>query len=176
MSSASAPGSTTARRRSSRPSPCDCAGGSADASRASRGDPRNVTKAPTSLREEDHGEVLGCMDSVCRRRRDLHSVGPVACTDRAGARRTCRAGGAGGPRVGDRLRALQAQPVSRRALALPQRREFCGRQPPCRAPPRVRSGPGRAAFGAAAPALGATSLAFGIWYAAAAWNLAPYPL
>jgi hypothetical protein len=38
------------------------------------------------------------------------------------------------------------------------------------------SRPARAALGAAAPALGATSLAFGIWYAAAAWNLTPYPL
>ena len=26
-----------------------------------------------------------------------------------------------------------------------------------------------------APALGAMSLAFGVWYAAAAWSLAPYP-
>ena len=30
-------------------------------------------------------------------------------------------------------------------------------------------------FTAAAPALGAASLAFGLWYAAAAWSLAPYP-
>ena len=30
-------------------------------------------------------------------------------------------------------------------------------------------------FTAAAPALGVASLAFGLWYAAAAWNLAPYP-
>ena len=28
---------------------------------------------------------------------------------------------------------------------------------------------------AAAPVLGVTSLAFGVWYAAAAWSLAPYP-
>jgi hypothetical protein len=28
---------------------------------------------------------------------------------------------------------------------------------------------------AAAPLLGAASLAFGLWYAAAAWSLAPYP-
>jgi hypothetical protein len=35
--------------------------------------------------------------------------------------------------------------------------------------------PARPAFGAAAPALGGTSLAFGIWYATAAWSLAPYP-
>jgi hypothetical protein len=27
----------------------------------------------------------------------------------------------------------------------------------------------------AAPLLGAASLAFGLWYAAAAWSLAPYP-
>ena len=27
----------------------------------------------------------------------------------------------------------------------------------------------------AAPALGVASLAFGAWYAAAAWSLAPYP-
>jgi hypothetical protein len=26
-----------------------------------------------------------------------------------------------------------------------------------------------------APALGVASLAFGVWYAAAAWSLAPYP-
>jgi hypothetical protein len=32
------------------------------------------------------------------------------------------------------------------------------------------------AVAAAAPALGCLSLAFGIWYAAAAWSLAPYPL
>jgi hypothetical protein len=37
------------------------------------------------------------------------------------------------------------------------------------------SRPGRAAFGAVAPALGGASLAFGIWYATAAWSLAPYP-
>lgn len=37
------------------------------------------------------------------------------------------------------------------------------------------SPPARAAFGAAAPALSGTSLAFGIWYATAAWSLAPYP-
>jgi high-affinity nickel permease len=37
------------------------------------------------------------------------------------------------------------------------------------------SRPARAAFGAVAPALGAVSLAFGIWYATAAWSLAPYP-
>jgi hypothetical protein len=35
--------------------------------------------------------------------------------------------------------------------------------------------PARAAFGALAPALGGVSLAFGIWYATAAWSLAPYP-
>jgi hypothetical protein len=33
----------------------------------------------------------------------------------------------------------------------------------------------RGAFGAVAPALGAASLAFGVWYATAAWSLAPYP-
>jgi len=37
------------------------------------------------------------------------------------------------------------------------------------------SRPARAAFGAVAPALGAASLAFGVWYATAAWSLAPYP-
>ena len=37
------------------------------------------------------------------------------------------------------------------------------------------SRPARATFGAAAPALGAASLAFGVWYATAAWSLAPYP-
>jgi high-affinity nickel permease len=37
------------------------------------------------------------------------------------------------------------------------------------------SRPVRAALGAVAPALGASSLAFGIWYATAAWSLAPYP-
>jgi hypothetical protein len=31
----------------------------------------------------------------------------------------------------------------------------------------------RAAFGGVAPALGGASLAFGVWYAAAAWSLAP---
>jgi ABC-type nickel/cobalt efflux system permease component RcnA len=35
--------------------------------------------------------------------------------------------------------------------------------------------PVRRAFNAFAPALGAMSLAFGIWYASAAWALAPYP-
>jgi high-affinity nickel permease len=35
------------------------------------------------------------------------------------------------------------------------------------------SGAGRAAFGAVAPALGGASLAFGVWYATAAWSLAP---
>jgi hypothetical protein len=37
------------------------------------------------------------------------------------------------------------------------------------------SRPARAAFGAVAPALGGASLAFGIWYTTAAWNLTPYP-
>ena len=37
------------------------------------------------------------------------------------------------------------------------------------------SRPVRAAFGAVAPALGAASLAFGVWYATAVWSLAPYP-
>jgi HupE / UreJ protein len=35
--------------------------------------------------------------------------------------------------------------------------------------------PVRAAFASAAPALGALSLAFGVWYAAAAWSAALYP-
>jgi hypothetical protein len=39
----------------------------------------------------------------------------------------------------------------------------------------LRSRPVRAAFGGVAPALGAASLAFGVWYAGAAWSLAPYP-
>jgi high-affinity nickel permease len=37
------------------------------------------------------------------------------------------------------------------------------------------SRPVRAAFTGAAPALGASSLAFGVWYAGAAWSLVPYP-
>lgn len=37
------------------------------------------------------------------------------------------------------------------------------------------SRPARTAFATLAPALGAASLAFGIWYGAAAWSLAPYP-
>jgi hypothetical protein len=37
------------------------------------------------------------------------------------------------------------------------------------------SRPAGAAPGAVAPALGAASLAFGVWYATAAWSLAPYP-
>lgn len=37
------------------------------------------------------------------------------------------------------------------------------------------SRPTRAAFGALAPALGGASLAFGVWYAAAAWSVAPSP-
>ena len=35
--------------------------------------------------------------------------------------------------------------------------------------------PARVAFAALAPSLGAVSLAFGLWYGAAAWNAAPYP-
>jgi hypothetical protein len=35
--------------------------------------------------------------------------------------------------------------------------------------------PVRGAFATVAPALGALSLAFGIWYGAAAWSVAPYP-
>src|SRR4029079_2570103 len=35
--------------------------------------------------------------------------------------------------------------------------------------------PVAAGMGVAAPALGAVSLAFGLWYAAAAWSVAPYP-
>jgi high-affinity nickel permease len=35
--------------------------------------------------------------------------------------------------------------------------------------------PVRAVFTTVAPALGAISLAFGVWYAAAAWSAAPYP-
>jgi hypothetical protein len=37
------------------------------------------------------------------------------------------------------------------------------------------SRPVQAAFAAVAPALGIASLTFGIWYATAAWSLAPYP-
>jgi hypothetical protein len=37
------------------------------------------------------------------------------------------------------------------------------------------SRPARAAFGAFAPAFGGASLAFGVWYAMAAWSLTPYP-
>ena len=37
------------------------------------------------------------------------------------------------------------------------------------------SRPARTAFGAVAPALDGASFAFGIWYATAAWSLAPYP-
>jgi hypothetical protein len=39
----------------------------------------------------------------------------------------------------------------------------------------LASRPARAAFGAAAPALAGTSLAFGVWYTTAAWSLTPYP-
>lgn len=39
----------------------------------------------------------------------------------------------------------------------------------------IDSGPARRAFGQIAPALGAASLAFGLWYGAAAWSLASYP-
>lgn len=35
--------------------------------------------------------------------------------------------------------------------------------------------PVRAAFNGVAPALGVSSLAFGVWYAVAAWSLMPYP-
>jgi hypothetical protein len=35
--------------------------------------------------------------------------------------------------------------------------------------------PVAAASNTVVPALGALSLAFGVWYAAAAWSLAPYP-
>ena len=35
--------------------------------------------------------------------------------------------------------------------------------------------PVRAVFASVVPALGALSLAFGVWYAAAAWDAAPYP-
>jgi cytochrome c biogenesis protein CcdA len=35
--------------------------------------------------------------------------------------------------------------------------------------------PMRSVFAAAAPALGAASLVFGLWYGVAAWNAAPYP-
>lgn len=37
------------------------------------------------------------------------------------------------------------------------------------------SRPVSSSFGAVAPVLGTWSLAFGIWYAASAWSLAPYP-
>jgi high-affinity nickel permease len=37
------------------------------------------------------------------------------------------------------------------------------------------SRPVQAAFGGVAPALGVGSLGFGVWYATAAWSLAPYP-
>jgi len=37
------------------------------------------------------------------------------------------------------------------------------------------SRPARAAFGAVAPALAGASLVFGVWYATAAWSMAPYP-
>lgn len=35
--------------------------------------------------------------------------------------------------------------------------------------------PVRSVFGTVAPALGAVSLAFGVWYATAAWSVTPYP-
>jgi ABC-type nickel/cobalt efflux system permease component RcnA len=37
------------------------------------------------------------------------------------------------------------------------------------------SRPVSSAFGSIAPALGVSSLAFGVWYASAAWSLVPYP-
>jgi len=37
------------------------------------------------------------------------------------------------------------------------------------------SRPLRSSFNRVAPVLGVSSLAFGIWYATAAWALAPYP-
>jgi hypothetical protein len=39
----------------------------------------------------------------------------------------------------------------------------------------LASGPARASLGAVAPAMGGASLLFGVWYATAAWSLAPYP-
>ena len=39
----------------------------------------------------------------------------------------------------------------------------------------LASRPAGASLGAVAPALGGVSLAFGVWYATAAWSLAPYP-
>jgi high-affinity nickel permease len=39
----------------------------------------------------------------------------------------------------------------------------------------IDSAHARQAFGAIAPALGAASLTFGVWYGTAAWGLAPYP-
>jgi hypothetical protein len=39
----------------------------------------------------------------------------------------------------------------------------------------LASRPAGASLGAVAPALGAASLLFGVWYATAAWSLAPYP-
>lgn len=39
----------------------------------------------------------------------------------------------------------------------------------------LSSRPVRSAFDGIAPALGAGSLAFGVWYASAAWSLMPYP-
>lgn len=37
------------------------------------------------------------------------------------------------------------------------------------------SRPVRSAFNGVAPALGLSSLCFGVWYASAAWSLLPYP-
>ena len=39
----------------------------------------------------------------------------------------------------------------------------------------LAAGRARASLGALAPAMGAASLLFGVWYATAAWSLAPYP-
>ena len=39
----------------------------------------------------------------------------------------------------------------------------------------LASRPDRASLGAVAPALASVSLVFGLWYATAAWSLAPYP-
>jgi len=39
----------------------------------------------------------------------------------------------------------------------------------------LMSAPVRRSFNTVAPALGVASLTFGLWYAAAAWNLTPYP-
>src|SRR5207248_10448688 len=77
-----------------------------------------LTNFSTPDQEDNHGEVLLCVDAPAHRRDDLHPLAPVARADRTHDRLARRAAGV---RLRARLRALPARPGHRPRLAPPKR-------------------------------------------------------